>query len=236
MAYMTNTSPGWAVQISGHDHDLAALKILLAPPGEPWVEDDSTSKDSILLRSSAWAGLQDASQVHAAAALLVEHINGALPMTTMNPDKIQLGAVYCYKPTGGRDVAVFVQAISMVVASARITVQVNGVMQPIVQGDIRKVLQAAGSDPVKADLLTYLTRADNWFDIYKAAELVRHLAGSEAKLKADLQQTNEWTSWKLVWRTANFHRHTSISFPIPKVFANLGAAREIVTRIAHRYL
>ncbi len=33
-------TPGWAVGIGGDNYDLECLKVLLAPSGDPWVEED----------------------------------------------------------------------------------------------------------------------------------------------------------------------------------------------------
>ena len=89
-------TPGWAVGIGGDNYDLECLKVLLAPSGDPWVEEDPKEQGkSLLLRSLAWTNLSEPSAVHFVAEQLVELVNRGLPLTTMDAQRFQSAAFFC---------------------------------------------------------------------------------------------------------------------------------------------
>jgi len=81
---------------------------------------------------------------------------------------------------------------------------------PIQQTKLQKWLKGAEIDDTRADLFVHLNRADNWFDLYKSAELTRRLAGGANKLGLVLGSDKK--EWDRIWRTANCYRHA----PDPK--------------------
>ncbi len=92
----------------------------------------------------------------------------------------------------------------------------------------------ASANDAKSDLLIYLNRATNWFDIYKGLDLIRRLAGDEQALKGQLGP--DWNDFKNVWRTANTHRHAPGAQRARSEPAELGAARKLLLSVAQRFL
>lgn len=231
------TAPGWAVAISGDLYDLECLKALLPAPGDPWIEPNGDAKDSVLLRSTAWDDLTSEIEVEAQAVLLVERINGGLPITTENPKPIRVGMVYRFDAAGKRSIFMILQGGVLTASAGRVLATLDGIARPAVTGNLRCWLNSATTDPVKAELLTHLSRADNWYDIYKAAEKIRELAGGQAALKQKLELSEDWIEWRRCWQTANFYRHASnLNNRLPQSPANLSSARAVVLRVAGKYL
>jgi len=106
---------------------------------------------------------------------------------------------------------------------------------PIQPTKLQKWLKGAEIDDTRADLFVHLNRADNWFDLYKSAELTRRLAGGANKLGLVLGSDKK--EWDRIWRTANCYRHApDPKRPLPSRPAEFNGAREFMLKVIPQLL
>ena len=96
----------------------------------------------------------------------------------------------------------------------------------------------ANDDQAKdqAELLIHLSRADNWFDLYKTVELTQGMNGGQHKLQEALAADGK--EWDRVRRTANHYRHApgSKHSTLPDNPPTFKEARDFVLRVVSRLL
>lgn len=231
---MSVHSAGWAVEVTGARPDLDDLQRALPAPFDPWVEDDETSGGTkLLLRSKSWFQLEDVDVVHEQAVRLLEQIRGALLLLFGDDEPLSLGSVVRFDYAGGRNVYVMARSAVAFGAAGRFR-PVVAVAEPT-ETQLQKWLKAAEADDMRAEFFVHLSRADNWFDIYKAAELLRKLAGGHHALEIALG--NGWPQFERVWLTANFHRHApGCAPPLPRSPPTLAEARRVLQDLAAKFL
>src|ERR1700730_11698775 len=72
-------SPGWVVQVTGHEFDFSCWERSLKPPFDPWCERIPRDGGFVwALRSRSFDHLQSAGEVRESAIPLIERLNGAL--------------------------------------------------------------------------------------------------------------------------------------------------------------
>jgi hypothetical protein len=89
---------------------------------------------------------------------------------------------------------------------------------------MQRWLQAAQANDDVADLLRYIGSADNWYDLYKAFEMVEAIAGRLPKLRRILGR--DAARYRVARQTANFYRHARVSRPLKIV--SLKEARSVL--------
>jgi hypothetical protein len=236
---MTN-SPGWAVELVGEKFDLDDLRNDLAPPFDPWMEDYATDVGSTaLLRSSSWTALNKAAEVYRDAGRMIDRINGALLLIHPDARPVKLGQPIRFGEDGKRQHILFAETGHFRLTGGRIRGTVNrgsAAPAPPEQPKLQKWLKEAELDDTRAELLIQLNRADNWFDLFKSAELVRRLAGGQSKLFLVLGSDKK--EWERIWQTANCYRHAPDpkKYPLPPVPAELEGAREFLLKVISRIL
>jgi hypothetical protein len=225
-------SPGWAVELTGESIDLDDLRELLKQPFDPWVEEfDDSGIARLLLRSKAWAAAVDSSDVQQRATTLIERINGAKLIIYGDSKPVLPGVVLKFRSDGSRE-NIIVAATGHARASARARARaevISAAPPPPPQASaLQDMVQSADADDDRADLFEHLARADNWYDVYKSAEIIRRIAGSDRQLRSLLGA--KWVEWERVWRTANCNRHApdAVKFPPPPVPATFGEARDVL--------
>lgn len=94
---------------------------------------------------------------------------------------------------------------------------------------MQKWFRELNSDDTRADLLAYLSRANNWY-LFKAAEFARRLSGGENGLNATLG--TDFGGCDRIWQTANCYRHAPdpVKFPLPQPPAGFDAGRAFMLR------
>jgi hypothetical protein len=207
---------GWAVELKGEQIDIDDAREVLQPPFDPWIEDHLTTDETViaLLRTRAWASLARPADVTRDARRILERLYGAaILMLSAASARLNLNL----GRARGRD------------RSAAVTSTPS-------ETPVQRWLREADADDKRADLLLHLTRADNWHDLFKSAELIRKLAGGESALKSALGP--DWPYWRLMFRTANCYRHApdSEKYPLPVPPAELEEAREFLFKVAPRFL
>jgi hypothetical protein len=92
------------------------------------------------------------------------------------------------------------------------------------------MLSEQGPSPM-SDALMHLSRGNNWFDIYKAFEVIRSDIGEETMARlGDVSKAEVG----LLRRTANYHRHADLPRPTkPMLFID---AHELLRKIMRRWI
>lgn len=203
---------GWGVALEGHDFDLEDWEAALKPPFDPWIV---RANSTFALRSSAFDVASSATEVRDRAFVLLALLNGALA-AIHNARIVRFGGVLEFLSDGSNRRTVFVEGRAEGRSKARASAVVlgpDGQEKPPPlqrQSDVQLWLQIADTDAKLSDALTYFSRSDNWFDIYKALEclIFRFGGGKKAFLRED------WTpvtpdEIEILWTTANNERHAS---------------------------
>jgi hypothetical protein len=240
-------SPGWIGKLSGHEFDLADWQLVLKAPFDPTCERISHTESVIwVLRSRSFDNLQTPDEVRLRALALIERLNGALQVECR-------GEPLVFDGVGRIDEAGQIQLFQFAEAHIRGRSRLSAVGQVLnPNGNIvpppspdpsqaQRWLEAAESDDEIADMLTFAGRSDNWFDIYKALELAKRLAGDENgpgnnkyAMKA-LLGTEAYKKFDHVWQTANTTRHARYANE-PGVLATLNEAKAILSHVVKAVL
>jgi hypothetical protein len=164
----------WKAWLEGHEFDLETLRELFRA-GDPLVAQDPS--DGYYFEASA---LQDANGQldHSAAELLVKRINGVARAAAHGFRPVHLGGRYT-APDGTMSVVAFADAAearSRVWAAA---VVVSGGVPVLEPPKGPRYVKLAEADADIADVLRVLGQPGSldWYDIYKACEIVKHAVG-----------------------------------------------------------
>tara|TARA_R110002049_G_scaffold306155_2_gene504137 strand:- start:3632 stop:4345 length:714 start_codon:yes stop_codon:yes gene_type:complete len=206
----------WAVEILGEAVDLDQITRALNPGFDPWIERKSPHAD-YAIRSSEFNTLQTALEVRDRAAILINILNGAVALTS-GVEHVRGGKVLQVSDEGEVNVEVFGEVHgrlrgTILTASATVTTPDGTAKPPRPPSptEAQRYIQSAIRNDDVADLLTFVGRADNWFDLYKAIEMAEKLAGGEQKLQALLK--GGAADFKNARTTANWHRHARAHKP-----------------------
>ncbi len=230
-------TPGWAAELVGEKIDLDDLRALLAPPFVPWVEDYKTEQGvALLLRSPDWGQLSDATAVRHDATRMVERLNGAAALLHTDAVPVSLGQIRKFGMDGNPEPIVVsasghAQGTSRARGRGSVTTGNSG---PRRETLMQKWFREADADDSRADLLAYVSRANNWYDLFKAAECARRLSGGKNGLKAILG--TDFGEWDRIWQTANFYRHAPdpVKSRLPQPPAEFDVGREFMLRAITR--
>ncbi|MGE0742133.1 MAG: hypothetical protein AB7O98_12395 [Hyphomonadaceae bacterium] len=216
----------WAVELIGHEADLAEVERALNPRFNPKIEQVN---GKLCLLSGEFEGLVKAEDVRERAHALIGVLNGAV-LLLRGAQPVRGGCIFRVQDDGRIDQFIIAEAMLtcrpvFMTATLVVTDQEGNVVPPLppAPSDAQKWMDAATADDDIADLLTFLGRADNWFDLYKAIEMAERIAGGERKLPPLLGSSA--TDFKNARRTANCHRHIQSRAPPPARPATLEEAR-----------
>jgi hypothetical protein len=164
-------SPGWVVQVTGHEFDFSCRERSLKPPFDPWCERIPRDGDFVwVLRSRSFDHLQSASEVRERAIPLIQRLNGALGVGG-EAEPLDFYGVGRIDDQGGFHVTVFAEAHSRVRAIAIFaTAEVRDAKGNLIPppppeaSRTKRWIKAAEENDDIADMLVFAGRADNWFD------------------------------------------------------------------------
>lgn len=216
---MTKPSAGWAVELTGEPIDLDDLREFLAPPFDPWVEDfEEEGSVKLLLRSKAWEGITDSSRLVAHAAKLVERLNGAELLLQSDARPVATNAIMKFDGAGRRVPIVIAASGHITLRGARARGRITAISDdpppPPKPSRLQTWLGAAETDDDRADLFEHLARADNWYEIYKTAEIIRRIAGGHRALNRVIGTlAPEWSRVCGKRQTATVTRPIRLSIP-----------------------
>lgn len=233
-------TPGWAIELIGEKFDIDDLRNYLVSPFDPWVEDYSTDTGPTpLLRSSGWTAFNKAGEVFRDAGRMIDRINGALLLIHPDAKPVKLGQPIRFGDDGKRQHILFAETGHFRLTGGRVRMTIGErsvVSVSNAQSRLQKWLKEAELDDTRAELFVHLNRADNWFDLFKSAELARKLAGGKNKLYHVLGCDKK--EWERIWQTANCYRHAPdpAKYPLPAPPAAFEAAREFMLKVISRIL
>lgn len=202
-------TPGWYVQLEGHEFDLEDWRHSLNDPFDPVAEKLPDGKT--VLSSSDFHGLEEANEVRERALVLIARLNGAIGIWN-EARPVRLGGVLQIDEHGNQHAWVFG---ALATSEGRCKAMAVGLAlgpngeplpppppQPS-QPQLWNSL-AEHNDDV-SDLLDQFGRADNWYDIYKTLEIAAHIQRGKHKLWRLLDA--EAGSCRNLDQTANYYRH-----------------------------
>ena len=194
----------WKAWLDGHVFDLETLGVLFRD-GDPLIARDPSGE--YYLESQA---LQDSmGQLnHSAADALIKRINGVARAVDQGFRPVQLRGRYT-APDGTTSVVVSAEVAegrSKVTAVA--TVLSNGVPVPEPPPPGPRYVKLAEQDPNVADVLRVLGQPGplDWYDIYKAWEIVEHAVGGWRQV-----ETRGWATKADIDRLTASANHPGIS-------------------------
>jgi hypothetical protein len=200
----------WGARLEGHEFDLEDWRDMFAPPFQPWVEVVPRQPgDMNVMRSSVFEDVTKAEEARDRAIPLIEQLNGAALLSRNCEPVVFAGAVRI------QDDQISIHVFAEMHARARahlravaVGLNANGEVMPpnppALSDEQKWIVKAQQSDLV-ADLLTHLARATNWYDLYKAIELLEKIDGGEHVIVKRLGSGGE--DWKSARATANCFRH-----------------------------
>jgi|GEM_PF-2534975 len=207
----------WAVEILGEAVDLDQITRALNPDFDPWIERISPHAD-YAIRSSEFNTLQTVVEVRDRSAILISILNGAVALTS-GVEHVRGGKILQVSDEGEVDVSVFGAAHGrlrgvILNASATVTNPDGTARQPSPPSptEAQRYIQSAIRNDDVADLFTFVGRADNWFDLYKAMEMAQKLAGGKRKLHKLLKAG--YADFKNARETANSYRHARVPYTL----------------------
>ena len=231
----------WWVLLHGDPQDLAdvAETFCLGPICRVHKDDDG----KYYLKATSLNSLTDGWAVKAAADQLVARINGGLKAHYSDFRPIGALSVIPVHENGGRGVVILVPAAQLTLRGSRPTVEVSGQPAAPPQPSAPETwLGLAENNDDVAEALHLLSREPNWYDLYKAYEVVRHAFGGEGPMVRALSvnQNDEQalhTALNAFTRTANtIFRHARGPGNPPATQMELKDAHELIRDLTGRYL
>jgi hypothetical protein len=233
-------TPGWIVLLTGQDMDMSLWERSLQRPFDPWCE--RVPQQGLALRSRSFDQTQSADEVRERAIELIERLNGALGVE-VGAEPVNYRWVGRIDDNGKVDIWVFpvtgharLRGRGMMTPDTEVR-DINGnIVPPPPPGPsaAQRWITAAAKNDDLADMLVFMGRADNWFDIYKAIELAEHLCGGRHELAKLLGDSA--TACKNLRETANFYRHPPTRTYLPPIPTELTEAKPLLSHIVRTVL
>ena len=176
---------------------------MLTPGFDPCLEE---YKGKVLLRAKELDQLVNSGEVTMAAEVLVQLLHGAALLEYSDAKPLKVGNLVKFGPNG-EQVSRSTQ-FTITIASSRTRDRAGNSKPEKPKPSIaQKRLNAAGRSLGATDLLIFLARSDNWYDLYKAMETARGLKGGKKKLRVHLEINQLEEEWDRTWDEANYQRH-----------------------------
>jgi hypothetical protein len=232
---MAPGSHQWSASLIGASSDLRSWAEAFCELFDPVVQLDG---ERGLLFSSSFQSVSDASELRAAARPLIERLNGIMRLTRA-AGPIQFGGATQIDKNGNKHTTVFLEstlAIGAFTGAATLTVLgpdgAPAPPPPPAQTEAQRWNALAQADSLLSDALGHASRADDWFEIYKAIESLEARHGGEKPL-LELGLIPQ-SDLKRLKRTANAHRHAKRKFDAPGDPVELSEAKLMLHTLIRR--
>jgi hypothetical protein len=219
---------GWGASLRGDDFELEDWRDTLKLPFDPWVVD---TKRGLVLRSKIFDSAVAADEVYDRAVSLISMVNGALALWNQTAHVNFHGVIEFLSDGSER----YHPPSAQVHMEGRSKFRVDGVVVgpdgqqkagPPKASDPQRWIEAAKGDDALADALIYYSRADNWFDIYKALEcLFIKFGGEEEFIRMGWKSR---AAVKALKRTADNERHARLKNKLNRHPMNKEEARRVL--------
>lgn len=236
---MTIPSEGWAVELAGHEFDLRTAKDELRPPFDPWVEPFKTpeGKAVLLLRSSEWKELGSGHDVLRHAHQLITELNGAYRLHAHDAEALTAVDVHKFDEVGRRVPVLVALSGSVSLKGGRMFGHISRAPSDYDRPSVlQKLVGLARVQEDYADLLVFLSRCDNWYDLYKVTEMVAKIVGGGRREVITLLGA-AGKEWDRACQTANHYRHApSLQYPLPPDPPSFDVAQDFVLKAARKLI
>lgn len=198
---MQSTMTGnWGIELTGDEQDLAAWRILLKPPFDPYVTEITDKRGSYLvLVSSNFERMREAPEVHAASKALLCILNVAMAKNA-NTDAVSCGAIVEFVHNSHPRKHHVLEALP---ATLKIRPGINQLTVTDANGNVIKSMlapslpqewmRAATLSPDIGAALRYLEGKPDWVELYKAYEALKPMPSGglpESEIKRFTQTAN----------------------------------------------
>ena len=222
----------WGVLIRGHDIDIRSWQSSLVAPFVPYVSDTDFGPT---LWSAAIQDLASAAEAFEAAKALVQSVNSVM-FYTMGSRPVEIDGILEVREGGrlSRHVIASMAIVEMRADVVGVGLAINKYGEVVEQepkpSRQQKWLEAAENSDMLSDLLMHGFHRDNWYEMYKALEVLEDISGGERGLINAIGPDGEKV--KDLKRNANFyHRHARSRGEKPKKPMERAEARELLTRL-----
>jgi hypothetical protein len=225
----------WLIELEGNEIDKSIWKALAKPPFDPHIITHNISGRTIHgLRSEEVDNAQSAREAMEIAETVCDRIYGAVsleyatePLTPTRVYSINLdGSLGAHMLIDPAVIKIRGGWIEMGSGNAQDDMSAS-LLSP---SNLQRWNAALTNGDEVRDLIMFVGRSNNWFDIYKALEISINLSGSENDLVAFLKKKNG-PDLKKLKRTANHFRHATKVNSLPPTAPSLVQAREQLARI-----
>jgi hypothetical protein len=228
----------WGAKLEGHVFDLQDWREIFAAPFDPRVDlVPHAAGEMSVLHSSAFDNVAGGEEAMARAIPVIEQMNGAA-LLSRSCRPVSFGAAVSID---GDRVSVHhfvqLQGLEARLRGSALGLAIGPEGQSIpppkpVSSDAQNWIGIAANNDDVGDLLSHVSKATNWYDLYKAIELVERIAGGAHEMEGRLG--DRYANWRLAKRTANFYRHARADRPPNPM--DLPGARELVISVTREVL
>lgn len=202
---------GWGVTLAGEDVDLGDWRDAMPVGFDPHVLDaELEGTDRLVMRSSGWERFTSARIVFDDACRLIQRLNGIMRLFDPDVGSVRAENVYFMDQGGRPHRHLIANSGQMRVRErgdrARFNVQVGEHKPKPEPTPVQRLCANAETNATAADLFSYLSAADNYFDLYKAIEASEQLLGGHNRT-VDYMGTDSGRTWKRLREIVNCHRH-----------------------------
>lgn len=208
---MTKALPGWAVEVSGAQVDLNDALAVFGNGYRLTISPyDRDGETVFLLRNGNWWHLDSAGEVMADAEQIVRELNGALLLTYGDSKPLKTGGIMRWDANGieMRIVVAVSAEIKLDGFRARGTLTTGGADGSPSLPPGRAWMDQADASDLMSDLLVHIGRASDWFDLFKAIELVQEIFSVDTMQRE--MGRKRWWLWESARMCANFRRHSKV--------------------------
>jgi hypothetical protein len=194
----------WGGTLSGHAFDLQDWALALPAPYDPWVEKWIIGgNERYVLRSSSFEQAQDSVAAWEGAKALTQKLNGAFAIY-LRAQSLVIEGVAERMPDGVVRQHAIVAGVGIHARSRAAAISASTQIGP---STVQMWLELADNDGLVEDLLMHQSQAPNWYDLYKAYEVIRALCARGVSLpdRPWAPPKNDLSSFT---HTANYYRHS----------------------------
>lgn len=226
----------WLIELDGNEIDKSIWKALAKAPFDPHVIAHNISGNAILgLRSDEVDTAQSPREAMDIAKIVSDRIHGAISLEHATEPLIPIRA-YSIHPDGSLGTHILVEPAILKLRGGWIKIGVRDAQDNVTTptsnpSNLQRWNASLSDSDLIRDLMMFVGRANNWFDIYKALEIAIDLFGNEKELETVLKNRGG-PDLKKLKRTANHYRHATKHNSLPQTPPNLLQAREQLARIA----
>lgn len=179
----------WWVRVEGEQQDLFSAADNFSMNTTCLIERDQDG--SFYLKSERLKDIDDGWHAKEVGENMLSLVNGSLHAFFDDYLPLRVSGVVPIHEDGSRSVVILAEAAHFQFRAGRATVTVSGGAPPEPEpAEPEQWVELSQSNQHVADVLQYMSRDANWFDLYKAYEAVRNALGGEPKMLKALSKNS----------------------------------------------